>query len=580
MIQRNPFWIELNRDEKVFVWAHSHIDKPVDKAVLIVGPIGPEYMHCYRSVRTLADKLADAGYLAIRYDHPGMGNSTATLLQPDIWPLLSSAPIKLKNHIKSVYGISNICVISLRAGALVLDDYLKTCHDDAIMFWYPIVTGAEFVRNMEMLDSYLSVTDSSHDDVLEGGGYPLSLQLQGTLAKVDLLQHDYKSINEALVIESKSLDGVSELSGHLSDCGVDVTTRFMKGQRKMCRQAALSVVPLENIETIADWLGTPTTNSSQKYSSARSELSGLVSENYNETAIMIQSDRPVFGVLTTPLTKSNALLILANSGSGHHAGPNRFHVDSARLLAQQGIATFRMDLSNLGDSPEQFNAQDNHPYPDTADQDIINVLDYFKKQNSFEKIIVGGLCSGAHNVFHAALQYHDEVLKGLVLINMLTFYWTPGQSVTNPLTNELEIDSTDYQSNLFNIKKWLGLFSSPSKIPRLGLFVIRFMLKKIKYILVKVASLFGFASLSKLDMDLSALAANRVQIFYLFSKNEPALNILLSSASVSAPRLIKKGNIVTRTIHNADHTFTLRSAREELITKIADSVKSILDKTR
>jgi hypothetical protein len=37
-----------------------------------------------------------------------------------------------------------------------------------------------------------------------------------------------------------------------------------------------------------------------------------------------------------------------------------------------------------------------------------------------------GLCSGAHNTFHAGLTLTDEDIRELVMINPLTFYWQEG----------------------------------------------------------------------------------------------------------------------------------------------------------
>ncbi len=114
-------------------------------------------------------------------------------------------------------------------------------------------------------------------------------------------------------------------------------------------------------------------------------------------------------------------VILPNSGSVHHVGPNRLHVELARELARSGIASFRFDLRNLGDSRIGQSRDENQPYPATATADVRFVLEWLCKERGFESCIVTGLCSGAHTAYHAGFEIEDSRISAIVSINPLTF---------------------------------------------------------------------------------------------------------------------------------------------------------------
>ena len=43
--------------------------------MVVCPPLGPEYFNSYRSLRHLADRLAENGVSALRFDYDGTGNS-------------------------------------------------------------------------------------------------------------------------------------------------------------------------------------------------------------------------------------------------------------------------------------------------------------------------------------------------------------------------------------------------------------------------------------------------------------------------------------------------------------------------
>jgi len=573
-IKRHPVWIKVDTSN-IFCWIHTQTTAINDHAFIILGPLGPEYMHTYRTVRYLADKISQTGSIAVRYDPAGMGNSSDNLEDNNIWQIWQKTPGAIREYLKHNYGINSFSIIAFRSGSLILDQYIKTHSDRDCLFWYPYTRGAAFIRDMQMLDGILSLDDEKNR-TLEGGGYPLTAEVISKIKDINLLIMAFPEYSRCLVIENIEVMSKSPLAKHLSRYCTANDTQFLTGLSDLARQAELSKVPVSNIDSIIHWISENNQYNTPIKNGFQTNTSFLESKFYKEEPVIIKNTS-LFGILTRPINNNNndKLLILTNSGSGHHAGPNRFHTDTARELAKQGIACFRMDLSNLGDSITSTELSDYHPYPTTAASDLSATLSHFESDIAFEKIILGGLCSGAHNSFHCALKDKSIKLCGLILINIITFYWKQGQSILAPEENELEINTTQYQSNIFNLQRWVGIFLNPSKLPRLTMFSIKLVFRKSLNILLSIASRFSYVRKTQLDIDINKIIGQDINIHFLYSENEPVQKILMSQANYSTTRNLKDGNITITKIKNADHTFSSRHSRRELINSIITATNNM-----
>ena len=138
-----------------------------------------------------------------------------------------------------------------------------------------------------------------------------------------------------------------------------------------------------------------------------------------EQVIRFGPDQGLCGVLTLP-DKSNEALsppvaLILNAGIVHRVGPFRLHVDIARTLAQKGFASFRLDLSGLGDSPVRRGdlAEENRAVLDARD-----AMDALESLGA-TRFVVMGLCSGAFNAHQVALA--DERVNGAVFLDGIVF---------------------------------------------------------------------------------------------------------------------------------------------------------------
>ncbi len=107
------------------------------------------------------------------------------------------------------------------------------------------------------------------------------------------------------------------------------------------------------------------------------------------------------------------VLITMNAGVIARAGPQRINVKMARLVASQGGAAVRVDLSGLGDSRRASQPADD--YLLQARHDLQAVMNAVQSLTGLDRFVVFGICSGAHNALELAA--HDDRVEALWLID-------------------------------------------------------------------------------------------------------------------------------------------------------------------
>lgn len=123
----------------------------------------------------------------------------------------------------------------------------------------------------------------------------------------------------------------------------------------------------------------------------------------NEQPIQFGSDASLIGIYTPPANGAQARIacLIPNSGLIHRVGPHRFAVKLARQLAGAGVATFRFDLTGVGDSKSAAGPSN---YRDQVQSDIGAAMDILQREHGIDRFVIAGICSGAVNGFWATVR--------------------------------------------------------------------------------------------------------------------------------------------------------------------------------
>ena len=127
-------------------------------------------------------------------------------------------------------------------------------------------------------------------------------------------------------------------------------------------------------------------------------------------------DEGLVGVLTEPAAaqrrRDAPVLIFLNSGVLHSAGPFGWYVTLARRFADQGVASFRFDISGVGDSPPRTDGQGSI---ESGVADATSAMDLLGQVRGARKFVLLGLCSGA--ILAQRLAATEDRVSGAVLID-------------------------------------------------------------------------------------------------------------------------------------------------------------------
>ena len=575
----NPraFWLEAPSGP-LASWLHLPQSGTVRScAVVICPPMGFEYTHSHRSLRHLAEAFAEKGFLAVRFDYHGCGNSPGDAFsahQLRTWVADIRAVVR---EATLLAGSDAVAVVGLRLGALLSALAATEIDIDYLIAWSPVVSGRRYIREQQAIAAVGAGEEPAGQGYIEGGGFVLSDEMVAELKKVDLSALRYRVRRAALVVERDDLPQENGLAETLKTHGIDTTVNRPPGYAGMMAEPQDTAVPREAIDGIVEWLSerAPTQRLALNADllESRTSVTSFAWEgdgSITEELCWVDAPVPIFGVLTTPTgaKPGRPLFILANAGSVHHVGPNRLYVELSRLLARHGFPSFRFDLRNLGDSARGSPAEENHPYPVTAIDDVEAALRWLTQLRGFNAVVVGGLCSGAHTAFHVGAAVDLPSLQAALLLNPLTFFWTPGMSLEIPSAHRTVRDAKYYAQSVRNPGKWLKLVKGQADLGYIIKFVIQRTTSLVRRFWSDSLELVGVRSSGRLASDLSRYGMRGRAIDFVFSRDDPGFELLNSGGRWVAGRLRRRGLSTVQFIEGADHTFSRKAWRDQLIAQI------------
>ncbi|MGH9043515.1 MAG: hypothetical protein ACRDVP_01505, partial [Acidimicrobiales bacterium] len=341
-----PLWFGP-KSHPLFGWVHSPVGGLARGAVVLCPPLALELAATQSCYRELARGLARSGMVAVRFDYEGTGDSSGEDDGParvEAW--LSSIEEAVK--LAGACGAERISLLGMRMGALLAAASLGRLGPIAdLVLWDPCSSGRSFLREQAALGAL-------HSDVepIEGPG----VELPGFVFGEDTVS-DLKALctkdppvppERILLLARPNHPGRLELlerlgTGHQvgEACGQEDMLEVHPGRRQL---------PRHTMEMVTRWLSEPRCPPSSVTVPAQDSAFLGGSAGLTERALRLGTAR-LFAIETLPSVRHEApTVVILNSGTDWHVGPNRLWVDLARRWASEGFRCVRMDESGLGDS--------------------------------------------------------------------------------------------------------------------------------------------------------------------------------------------------------------------------------------
>jgi alpha-beta hydrolase superfamily lysophospholipase len=597
---RIPFYFGTTIDP-IFGWYHAPVNDGQRRlGMVICPPLGHEYVHAHRSLRHLADHFAVAGIATLRFDYQGTGDSGGVDEDPDrLSAWLNS--IRAAIHVlRTDYGCEQVGLAGLRMGGTLAAKIASETDLACLVAWAPCTQGRHYVREMKALQLTGEVSSSNisaTNNEIESAGFILTKHTIEDLGKLKL-QNILPRSTPILVITRDDLAEDQNLKDAWSGHGLQVEFLKLPGYADMLEMPHNTKVPIEAIRRIVSW----TTESvvcpngpEVNISSPRDlRVEAVISARDYGGDDVVQHDLTIrerifqfgkggshFGILSEPMSQdmtNGPIVLLPNSGSVHHIGANRLYVVLARNLSQAGFRCLRFDLSGIGDSFIDNPDIENHAYPATTSAEIQSAIHSFAQSNPADSFVVMGLCSGAHAAFHAGLDLAGEPIAECLLINPLTFYWKEGMPLDVTPVQRLG-EWGRYMKAVRQWDHWKKFLCGDVNHRDIAITLYTkgkiVLAQKIKAFRKRLFRL-GHQSVdtNDLEADIHRILGLRRKLAFVFSDTDPGHVFLMACAGKYVKSQMQEGTVTVEIITNANHTFTSRSARREVVARITKHLAS------
>ena len=547
--------------------------------VVLCPTYGHEYMSAHRSMRVLAEQLAEAGQACLRFDPPGWGDS-ADVPPESLTQGLAAWPggiAQAIDHAKAITGAKGVVLVSLRLGATITALAAQGRPDVVgLVAIGPVLKGRAFARECKALGmatlARTGLASTAAVDTIEAGGFVLSASDVAFLSSIDLMTLSTLPAPRVLIIDRDHMPPDATWHDRLSALGAEVERSQPPGYEAMMQVPHFSQVPLAMLDHITQWVCTlpsPEQHLALPNLAAHAEMA-LHRLGVREQAFWLSSASPMSAVLSEPLAARGAHasaarvgVIMLNTGGEHRVGTNRMYTRWARRWAAQGWVALRLDMPGLGNSPAGAGQADNEIHLRHATQDIRCAIAHLKTQHGVQDVHVIGLCSGAFHALSAAFEGAD--LRSVTAINQMVYFWQDKMPLAGEASAAVVVAiAKNVGRSLTDPARWLKLLRGEVHVQLILRALWRRLQQRLNLRLRSLARLMRWPLQHDLHTAFMNTAAHGTDVRLVFTTGEPGLTILQEQAGQAVARLVRQGRLSLTLMPHTDHTFTQAHAQERL----------------
>jgi len=199
------FFFKNSSGKELFGVIHSP-EKPSTRGVLICHPLFEEKLHVHRVLVDFSRLLCSSGFVAMRFDYFGDGDSQGEFEQATLETRLADIS-SASDFFRKKTSVDKLALLGVRFGATLA--YLsaeKRGLVDALILWAPIRKGNEYLLQLLRMNLTHQVVVYkkvlyTREDLIKGlsqgkninvEGYEITRELYEKVSKVDLLAEDKK----------------------------------------------------------------------------------------------------------------------------------------------------------------------------------------------------------------------------------------------------------------------------------------------------------------------------------------------------------------------------------------------------
>ncbi|WP_207458938.1 alpha/beta hydrolase [Azospirillum sp. SYSU D00513] len=551
-----------------FGWLHPASG---GRGVVLCGPHATEELILHRAWRDFAETLAASGLPTLRFDYHGMGDSAGGDEDPGrVRAWIDSVRAAVK-RLRAETGVAEVTLVGLRLGAtLAASAAAEIGGVDRLVLMAPCVSGKAFARETRALARMIPLPEGARQPDpakgIEAAGFLLTPETVEALNGLDLLALPHRPAPRVLLLNRPDAPAPAGLAQRLRDLGAEVEEDTLPDFAALMRATECGPASRSGFERVASWLAEamPLAGSAPMVTAAEPvlELPGAV-----ERPVLFGPDGGLFGVYCAPSGAATArpALLFVNSGATHHVGSGRAWVVIARRLAALGFSSLRIDVSGLGDSAGRTAGCDNLIYHRGSLGDVLAAVDWLESRGHSRCTVVG-LCAGGALALNAALA--DPRVTGQVVINPGRFFLGAGITTEDIKKAALHKDAGGYLRQLTRPGAWKAVLRADRRAAGIARsLLIRAAWRTAGAVGDAAARLFGreTSGPGNVPQRFRRLAARGVDTLLVYSRGDVTLGERDLRLGPDAERVRDVPRLRLVMLDGADHSLTLRSARERFM---------------
>lgn len=383
--------------------------------IIICPPLAKEHIATYRGIRQLAEQLADAGFMVLRFEYLGQGDSSGDQNDPAAVHRWIDSVAHAVEYVRES-GATEVGLIGLRAGSLIAANAMQRLGSlRAFVLWDPVPTGRAYVREQTSFYQMSLGEDASDESTVSFIGGTFAASAIAQLGKLKIDPTAFEEPCAALLVQRREQAGSERLNKLAEALNADVQTVDHQDAFVTPSSFVMSV-PTKAIRDITDWVSHEFPAESVTVA-ARTRSVAKVSQAPDGTPVYESIERrgagDLFTIVTTPFSENiTGTVVWHSTASEHRVGPSRLWVEQSREFARYGIRSVRFDRRGTGDSGIVADNESTPAIEASARIDALDLVDALAIPSQDRLHI--GLCSGAWLGAYAADQ---RGAAAVVLIN-------------------------------------------------------------------------------------------------------------------------------------------------------------------
>ncbi|MBV8965032.1 MAG: hypothetical protein JO191_02535, partial [Mycobacteriaceae bacterium] len=404
---------------------HLPVDNQIRGGVLICGSLGKEGIDSVRLQRVLAGSLARRGFGVLRFDYLGLGDSAYAQVRDDAVANWVASVGHALDYL-TLIGAASATVIGIRAGCLILSEYLAQSHSvNRVVYLDPYGTGRRYLREHTTLFRLSVGEDAATPGEVSIIGGRLSDHAAKEFAALRIGANPVSAhgVDNVLLV-GRPAETDRRITALASAEGVD--SIITGGLQECAAPTPMPLpIPFAAVDSIIDWIdGNAPTRTHRAVPQYLTTVT-MPAERPDGVDIFESIERiepnGLFAIRTLPRRRSPApakTVLFFVTSNDLHVGPAREWVELSRRIAAAGSQAVRWDPAGQGLSGQISRDRWRRVYSKAHITDSIAVARH-ACQDAGELEVVG-TCSGA---WYAAQVARNIGAQSAILVNVQDWNW-------------------------------------------------------------------------------------------------------------------------------------------------------------